>query len=64
MYHNHRRLTLSFQNELDYMLCEPIFVRTTEGNARVAVLFSGGIDSTVLAYFAHKYMVAQHYKKS
>ena len=24
-------------------------------NARVAVLFSGGIDSTVVAFFAHKY---------
>ncbi|KAG9314546.1 hypothetical protein JVU11DRAFT_5346 [Chiua virens] len=26
-----------------------------EGNARVAILFSGGIDSTVLAFFAHQY---------
>lgn len=25
------------------------------GNAKVAVLFSGGIDSTILAFFAHRY---------
>lgn len=25
------------------------------GNAKVAVLFSGGIDSTMLAFFAHRY---------
>ncbi|KAF7339870.1 Asparagine synthetase domain-containing protein 1 [Mycena venus] len=29
---------------------------TGAGAARVAVLFSGGIDSTVLAYFAHKHI--------
>lgn len=26
-----------------------------EGSAKVAVLFSGGIDSTILAFFAHRY---------
>jgi tRNA(Ile)-lysidine synthase TilS/MesJ len=31
--------------------------RTTKGNARVAVLFSGGIDSAVIAYLAHKYTI-------
>ena len=25
------------------------------GNAKIAVLFSGGIDSTILAFFAHRY---------
>ncbi|KAF5337217.1 hypothetical protein D9611_003371 [Ephemerocybe angulata] len=28
----------------------------TEGSARVSVLFSGGIDSTVVAYLAHKHV--------
>jgi asparagine synthetase B (glutamine-hydrolysing) len=27
----------------------------TSGNAKVAVLFSGGIDSTMLAFLAHRY---------
>ena len=32
----------------------------TEGKARVAVLFSGGIDSSVLAFIAHTCVV--HYE--
>lgn len=35
------------------------FIRVTKGQARLAVLFSGGIDSTVLSYFAHKYVLTQ-----
>ncbi|KAF8167897.1 asparagine synthase-domain-containing protein [Crassisporium funariophilum] len=30
--------------------------RDRQGKARLAVLFSGGIDSTILAYMAHKYI--------
>ncbi|KAF8219244.1 hypothetical protein L208DRAFT_1427107 [Tricholoma matsutake] len=50
-------------NDLIYHLNRSVMLRVvnippppTANSARLAVLFSGGIDSTVIAYFAHKHV--------
>lgn len=56
--------------QLIYQLDRSVMLRVRDipqapggaGNAKVAVLFSGGIDSTMLAFFAHRYDIQRYLK--